>query len=662
MGKRTRLQGLSSKRKATRRRAAFLLILFLVTGSIAGSDVANNKIAQANERFGWNVPQIQTPFVLGLDLQGGTRLEYEADLSAIPSEDRGDAMEGVRDVIERRVNTLGVSEPLVQTTRSGNEWRLSVELAGISDINEAINLIGETPILEFKEPNEEAPRDLTEEEQQQLADENEAKLNEADVALQEALKDPSSLTGDDLGFIRERFEIAHIFDEVKGLQAGEIHPTIVEDDAGYYVIRVNEVKDAGNEIKARHILISFAGATGSNQTRNRDEARTLIEELQGKVTAQNFEQIAKESSEEDGAAESGGDLGYFGKDVMVEQFEEAVYAIPVGAISDITETQFGFHLIYKEDERLLNDVDITSHTIVKTIETDIVPQVEPFKNTDLTGKHLKSSELSFDQYTSQAQVLLNFDSEGSDLFSEITRRNVGKAVAIYLDGEPISVPTVNQEITGGTAVITGSFNVEEAKLLAQRLNAGALPVPINLVYQQSVGPTLGAASVQASLTAALWGLLLVAIFMLLVYRLPGLLAIITLTLYVATSLAVFKLIPVTLTLSGIAGFILSIGIAVDANVLVFERLKEELKSEKELRPALEDAFRRAWTSIRDGNVTTLIACAVLYGFTSSVIKGFAVTLAIGILLSMLSAVVATRTILRFVSGWKWVRENKWLFP
>jgi len=661
MGKYARLQGGTTRRAGVIRRMVLLLALFLITGTIAASDVVNGWVGAANHQFGTNIPALNTPFVLGLDLQGGTRLEYEADLSQIPDEGRADAMSGVRDVIERRVNAIGVSEPLVQVTRSGDDWRLTVELAGVQNINDAINLIGETPILEFKEESGETGRDLTPEEQQRLADENAQKLEEANTILAAALENPDGFEGEDYGFIRERPAFFEIFDVIKQNAVG-VHPTVLETAEAYVVARVDEVKDAGVEVKARHLLIAFAGATGSEQTRSRDEARVLIEQLKAEATPETFETLVKEHSEEPGADEAGGDLGYFGPGLMVEAFEAAAFAQEVGTISDIVETQFGFHLISKEDERPLNDISVTAKIIVKTTESDIVPPVEPYKNTDLTGKHLESSQLSFDQQSGQAQVSLIFDGEGADLFAELTGRNVGRTIAIYLDGQIISAPVVNQEITGGQAVITGAYSVNEAKLLAQRLNAGALPVPIELVNQQTVGPTLGAASVQASLVAALWGFLLVMIFMIVMYRLPGLIAVLALCLYVAVSVAIYKLIPVTLTLSGIAGFILAIGIAVDANVLIFERLKEELRNGKELRPSLDDAFKRAWTSIRDGNATTLISCIVLYGFTSSLIKGFAVTLSIGVLLSMFSAVVATRTMLAWVCGWKRVRENKWLFP
>jgi protein-export membrane protein SecD len=258
------------------------------------------------------------------------------------------------------------------------------------------------------------------------------------------------------------------------------------------------------------------------------------------------------------------------------------------------------------------------------------------------------------------EVALQFNDEGKALFGEITRRNLGKPVGIFIDNQLISAPTVQSEITGGQAVITGSYTLETARELARNLQAGALPVPITLIAQQTVGPSLGSDSLAASLKAGLAGFLLVTLFMVLIYRLPGLLAIISLGLYAALSLTIFRLVPVTLTLSGIAGFILSLGIAVDANVLVFERLKEELRTGKALPIAMEEAFRRAWPSIRDGHITVLISCAVLYWFSSSIIRGFALTLAIGIVISLFTAVVSCRTWLRLLVSTKLSRHG-WLF-
>jgi preprotein translocase subunit SecD len=275
---------------------------------------------------------------------------------------------------------------------------------------------------------------------------------------------------------------------------------------------------------------------------------------------------------------------------------------------------------------------------------------------------LQSAAVNYDQQTGSVQVALQFNDEGAKLFQALTKRSIGKQIAIFLDGgtEPISAPVVNAEIIGGRAVITGNFTVQEAKLLAQRLNSGALPVPIQLISQQTVGPTLGSDSLTRSVQAGLVGFLLVAIFMILLYRVPGVVSVIALLLYAALSAAAFKLIPVTLTLSGIAGFILSIGIAVDANVLIFERLKEELKSGKGLIDGMEEAFRRAWPSVRDGHVTVLISSAVLYGFSSSIIRGFALTLAVGTLISLFTAVVSSRTILRLLVRSR-LAKKEWLF-
>jgi protein-export membrane protein SecD len=245
------------------------------------------------------------------------------------------------------------------------------------------------------------------------------------------------------------------------------------------------------------------------------------------------------------------------------------------------------------------------------------------------------------------------------MFADITGRNINKPVAIFLDGIIISQPNVNEKITGGRAVINGSFSISEAKTLAQRLNAGALPVPINLISQQTVGASLGQVSLMTSLKAGLAGLLLVALFMIFYYRLPGLAAVLSLGIYGLAVLAIFKLPFFTLSLSGLAGFILSIGMAVDANVLIFERLKEEIKEGRPLSVAVENSFERAWPSIRDGNVSTIITSLILLWFSTSIVKGFALTLLIGILVSMLSAIYVTRNFLRIISG-EWLEKRTWL--
>lgn len=381
---------------------------------------------------------------LGLDLQGGTHLVYEGNLKDIPEDARRDAMESARDVIERRVNAFGVSEPLVQVSGVN---RIIVELPGIKDINEAIDLIGQTPFLEFREENPNPPE-------------------------------------------------------------------AVADESGQVTINGDEL----------------------------------------------------------------------------------------------------------------------------------------FLPTGLTGKEFKRATLEFDQRTGAPQISLQFDAEGTKKFADITSRNINKRVAIFLDGQILSAPTVQSAITDGAAVITGQFTVSEAKELITRLNSGALPVPIQLIEQQNVGATLGLVSVQKSVAAGLIGFALVALFMILFYRLPGVLAVVALSIYAVITLALFKLFGITLTLAGIAGFILSVGMAVDANILIFERLKEELRRGRTLEHAVEEGFKRAWLSIRDSNVSSLITTFILGYFGTSIIRGFAITLSIGILVSMFTAITMTRTFLRLLVG------------
>lgn len=391
---------------------------------------------------------------LGLDLQGGSHLVYRADLSGISNDDSADAMAGVRDVIERRVNTFGISEPIIRTNKAGEEYRVIVELAGVHDPNAAIELIGATPQLDFRR----------------------------EVGTEEALEqfnidDPSSLTG------------------------------------------------------------------------------------------------------------------------------------PV------------------------------------------------FERSDLTGKHLKRASVSFDQVGSQPQVNLEFDGEGTDIFADLTKNNLGKRLAIYLDGVPISAPVVQSEITNGQAVISGGFSLEEAKQLSQRLNAGALPVPIELIGQQTIGPSLGSLSIEQSIKAGLFGLIVVAIWMILYYRLPGVVASVALMIYAILFLTLVRVIPITLTLAGVAGFILTVGMAVDANVLIFERFKENLREGRTVPYALRNGYKEAWDSIKASNVSSLLTAAVLYAFGTSIVRGFAITFGLGILLSMFSAVFITRTLLILILGSKFMQKS-----
>ncbi|PIP15704.1 MAG: protein translocase subunit SecD [Candidatus Portnoybacteria bacterium CG_4_8_14_3_um_filter_44_15] len=453
-----------------------ILILGLLAGFFVWPPLWNKPVDWLNKQAGTEIlPQFfNRPFRLGLDLRGGTHLVYEADVSSISRDDISASMQGVRDVIERRVNLFGVAEPVVQVDEVGSSHRLIVELAGVRDTHQAIEMIGQTPSLDFR----------TE-------------------------------------------------------KSADVRNQILSEQE-----KVRQKIESGEELTAE------------------DQAVILID-----------------------------------------------------------------------------------------------PYFEP---TSLTGRFLKGAQLTSDQQTLQWQVGLEFNDEGSRLFEELTRQNVGQRLAIYLDGAPISAPTVQEAITGGKAQITGNFSVQEARELVQRLNAGALPVPITLISQQNIGSALGEKSLRQSLLAALIGILAVALFMIGWYRLPGFLAVIALLIYTAFALLIFKLIPVTLTLAGIAGFVLSVGMAVDANVLIFERMREELRWGKPLASAIEEGFKRAWTSIRDSNVSSLITCGVLFWLGTSIIKGFALTLAIGILISMFSAIIVTRNFLRLVVNEK-IERKGWLF-
>ncbi|HCY17753.1 TPA: protein translocase subunit SecD [Candidatus Nomurabacteria bacterium] len=397
-------------------------------------------------------------FRLGLDLSGGSHLIYKADVSGVKAGDITISMDALRDVIERRVNLFGVSEPIVQVQNSGfvsgAEEKLIVDLPGVTDIEKATAMIGQTPLLEFK----------------------------------------------------------------------------IEAPAG----------------------------TPQKATVDKD----------GKVT-----------------------------------------------------------------------LDASSQ----------------FVSTELTGRYLQKASLEFDQTTREPRVSLQFDDTGTKLFAQITKENVGKMVAIYLDGAPISIPVVREEIPNGQAVISGSFTPTEGKLLVGRLNSGALPVPISLLSRQTIGATLGSDAVTAGVKAAIIGFLVVALFLILWYRLPGFMAVLALCIYITIMLTLFKLLPVTLTAAGIAGFIISIGIAVDANILIFERLKEELHFERTIANAVSAGFSRAWSSIRDSNTSTIISAIILFWFGTPLIKGFALTLGLGVLISMFSAIMISRI---FLSGLIFIGESR----
>lgn len=304
--------------------------------------------------------------------------------------------------------------------------------------------------------------------------------------------------------------------------------------------------------------------------------------------------------------------------------------------------------------------------LVKVATSSLLELGEPYIDTGLTGRYLESARLEFTgaqsgQVANEPVVSLRFTSEGSDLFAKITRENVGQQLAIFLDGEEISSPRINEPITGGTAIISGGFNPQEARDLAQNLNFGALPIPIELINTQTIGASLGQEVLEKGVKAGVVGLGIIILFMLLWYRLPGFVASIALISYVVIMLALFQFIPVTLTAAGLAGFIISIGMAVDANILVFERMKEEFLLGKTSRESAREGFNRAWGAIRDSNITSILAAMVLFWFGSSLVKGFALVFGMGVLVSMISALVITRTLLMALPEVEQNQSKVWRF-
>lgn len=507
----------------------------------------------------WGLPAwFRVPFRLGLDLKGGVQLIYVADVKNVPPGDEASALSGVRDVIERRVDVFGVSEAVVQTARSGNDWRVIVELPGVTDVAAAVKMIDATPLLEFKELN----------------------------------PNPATSTP---------------------------------------AIDVAAVKAKAEKI------------------------------LQAAVKPQaDFATLARENSE-DASAQAGGDLGWVKAGQFVPEFETVCFTEgKVGAVyPQLAQSQFGYHIIKVLERRGAGAEQEAhcSHILFLTVKPST--PLDPWINTGLTGAHLQRANVTFDPQSGTPEVTLQFDGEGAKLFGEITERNIDKQVAIFLDGEDISSPVVREVISSGSAVISGDFSIAEAKQLKERLNAGALPVPITIISQQGIGATLGQVAITKSLYATMVGLLLIVAYMLLVYRWPGLLASLALAVYGLLLIVIFKLIPVTMTLAGISGFILGLGMAVDANILIYERLKEELRVGNPLSRSIAVAFQRAWPSIRDGNYTTLLTSFILMWFSTSMVKGFAVTLSLGILVNLFTAMVVSRVLLecfqprRHPERWLW---------
>lgn len=521
-----------------RQQSLLLVFILILTAVAVYIDLPTDHPDSVERLLVWQSPDPENRAIQvrqGLDLQGGLQVLLQADLPGgeIPSPE---SMEAVRTIIENRINSLGVSEPLIQLQGAD---KIVVELPGIEDPDQAIRTFGETGRLE--------------------------------------------IIGTGSTFLPPRGSPGY---EGQGVVVRTSYPVLVAD-------------------------FTPTPVPSPTITPTATIPATATPTLTATPTIAATETIT--------------------------------------AATTVTATQA-----------------ITGETTtIATPSPTPLPITEREWPTVITGDMLASAQVIFDQVTNQPAVGFTLKSEGAERFYEYTSTHIGEFLSIVLDGEVISSATIRDAIRD-QGQITGTFTRDEAASLVIQLKYGALPVPLKVVNNVTVGPTLGQDSVNRSLRAGIIGLAVVMIFMLVYYRLPGLLADLALLIYAAVVLAIFKLLPVVLTLAGIAGFVLSIGMAVDANILIFERLKEELRFGRTLRSAIDAGWRRAWPSIRDSNFSTLITCAILFWFGNqfgaTIVKGFALTLAIGVLVSMFTAIIVTRTFLHVVLETVGIRHLGWILP
>lgn len=692
---------------------------------------------------------------------GETKNELQIQLDALELQ-KQNVTESIRTVLERRINSLGVSEARITPSEFGGEKHLLVECPGVVETQECIDTVGKTIQLEFKEEFTEATEQY-EQTIDALANDTYNSIIAGDKTLSAAAEDlnselsvafrdtvalyedqlppgleelwnstsadapikvetvltqptvtadgqvdvrqipgvyiaevvtPRTNTGrvltapteamralveqtEGVAFVEQTAVAVPTLDPAVATATETLNEYIVTTANGQPTIVYTTKRTEGQEtMVARQILLSYSGAfrTIDGVTRSKEEAAALAAQARERIIAgENFEAVAREVS--DGpAAENGGLQDSFSRDQKAAEYSDVAFALEAGEMSDVVETSVGYYLIQAVSAPVTEPATVTFNQITVTGDADVnalattlkdkgvtidSEQISArymffskiptgWKDTDLDGKQFRSATVALDEF-GRPVVQINFNQDGAKLFEQLTRENIGKRIAIFVGGELVSAPTVQAQISGGTAVITGSSTFEEARLLAQDLNTGAIPAPIFLAGQRTVEATLGATALEQSLKAALIGVLILMVYMMFVYRLLGLLANVALAGYAIIFFALLKL-PlgllssqyIVLTLAGMAGIILSIGMAVDANVLIFERMKEELKKGKSLNTAAYTGFNRAWPSIRDGNVSTLITCLILFLIGTSIVKGFAITLGLGVLISMFSAIVVTR--------------------
>ena len=556
---------------------------------------------------------------LGLDLQGGSHLVYQASLTdpvtGAPVEVTQDQMDALKLTIERRVNSSGLGEPIIQLLGSD---RLLIQLPGVTDPDRAKRLIGETARLEFKRRTFNVSRDVNE-------------ITDADIAgvSVDFLPDLSSASTDELGTSTE-----------EAAQSEEETP----------IALMIEFTEEGSD-KFTPIFLRLAQSYFAYQ-------QDYIERLQENPDAFPF----------------GGRLPDT-LDIAIDGNEKQRFTASYPTVQQVDTTTYAFAVPAEEDTQAQPSLEVARQRVGDNptfLFTEIIGTSD--EDIGLTGDNLARAFPGQHAQSGIPIVNLEFDSEGTRIFGELTLDIVRKQetegirdqIAIFLDDQELISPTVQTAITAGTAIIQGQdFTVERVRDLSLQLEAGRLPVPIELIQERDVDAILGADSLARSVVAGFVGLGLVLLFMTLYYRLPGLVAAIALVIYATLVMAVFKILPVTLTLSGVAAVILSIGMAVDANILIFERMKDELRAGRTLLSSINIGFDRAWPAIRDGNISTLITCGILFWFAdqlgASIVQGFAVTLAIGVVISMFTAITVSRTLLRFVGTTRLTRSMRiWL--
>lgn len=683
---------------------------------------------------------------LGLDLQGGSQLDYKIDLRSVPEKDRDGIIDGVQNVIEKRVNKLGVSEPNIYSSIVADEAHIIVELAENGSIDQAdidqylgqnklladltddekkkVGLekakaqVGKTIQLEFKEqkttvdPQEaEKAREFA----QKALDKIKGGADFGVTGQEEKQAAPGKVQYEQVDFTFENDLPSYLKDQLTKLKPGESSKELFESSGSFTIDQTgNAVQDTSlnivklietkeevkneKEVNASQILLAYQGAEKANATvtRNKDEAFKLAKEVEAKLDAgEKFEDLAKKYSDDSESAVEDGKLNtpINGSGTYAYDFEKTTLELEKeGQISEIVSTPMGYHII-RADKILTNVKEKKYKYEVISFST----KPDAWQSTGLTGKQFVHADVQLDNFF-QPYIAIQFNEDGAKLFEEVTGRNVGKPLAMFVGGELISdpPPRVNEKIAGGKATITGQFTNDEAKAIARDLNTGAIPAPILLTGEFTLGASLGKEALNQSLWAGFIGIFLVMVFMTLYYRVPGLVASAALIVYgvilvflikaqlnlgvaITVSLAIFLLLMskiintedsgwekflsfvltffgfifftfvlragVVLTLAGVAGLIISFGMAVDANVLIFERIREELRAGNKLSSAIDIGFDRAWSAIRDSNFSSLITCAILFYFGSSIIRGFAFNLAAGILVSMFTAITITKILL-----------------